>query len=183
MITMTKTTNASALIMTMLLSTALLGACNKTETAATPPAGTSSTTTTTTTTPPAATGTTDSATTGAAATATPPATTSTTDSTAAAADSAAAAANNAAAAATTAASNAADKAGDALGDSALTGKVKAMLLADSEVKGTDINVETSKGEVMLSGFVESQAQIDKAAKLASGVDGVKSVSNKLEIKK
>ena len=65
----------------------------------------------------------------------------------------------------------------------MTGKVKALLLADSEVKGTDINVETNKGEVMLSGFVESQAQIDKAAKLAGGVEGVKSVSNKLEVKK
>lgn len=176
---MKKTVSASALLMTMVLSTAFLGACSKTETTTTP-AGTA--TTTTTTTPaapaaPAATGTTDSTTTGAAATS--PAA----DSAAAAANNAAAAANNAATAATTAAGNAADKAGDAMSDSALTGKVKAKLLADTDVKGTDINVETNKGEVMLSGFVESQAQIDKAATLARGVDGVKQVSNKLEVKK
>ena len=70
-----------------------------------------------------------------------------------------------------------------MSDSAVTGKVKALLLADAEVKGTDITVETNKGDVMLSGFVESQAQIDKAAKLATGVEGVKAVSNKLEVKK
>ena len=173
---MKKTVSASALLMTMVLSTAFLGACSKTETTTTP-AGTATTTTTTTPAAPAATGTTDSATTGAAATS--PAA----DSAAAAANNAAAAANNAATAATNAAGNAADKAGDALSDSALTGKVKAKLLADTDVKGTDINVETNKGEVMLSGFVESQAQIDKATTLARGVDGVKQVSNKLEVKK
>jgi osmotically-inducible protein OsmY len=163
-------------MMALLLSTAMLGACKKADdTAATPAAsGATSTTTTTTTTP--------------AAPAAPAATTSTTtapaaDSAAAAANNAAAAANNAAAAAGAAANNAADKAGDALSDSALTGKVKAALLADAEVKGTDINVETNKGDVMLSGFVESQAQIDKAATLAKNIDGVKQVSNKLEIKK
>lgn len=174
---MKKTVSASTLLMTMVLSTAFLGACSKTETKTTP-AGTA-TTTTTTTTPaaPAATGKTDSTTTGTAATS--PAA----DSAAAAANNAAAAANNAATAATSAAGNAADKAGDAMSDSALTGKVKAKLLADTDVKGTDINVETNKGDVMLSGFVESQAQIDKAATLARGVEGVKQVSNKLEVKK
>ena len=151
---MKKTASTSALMMAMLLSTAMLGACKKAEDTAATPATTGSTaTTTTTTTAPAA-----------------PATT-------------APAANNAAAAAGTAAANATDKAGDALSDSAITGKVKAALLADAEVKGTDINVETSKGDVMLSGFVESQAQIDKAATLAKNIDGVKQVSNKLEIKK
>lgn len=174
---MKKTATTSALMMTMVLSTALLGACSKTETetTATPTDTTSSTTTTTTTPAPAATGTTDTTTTTTGAAATTPAA----DAAAAAADSAAAAASNAAAAAGTAA----DKAGDAVSDSAVTGKVKAMLLADSEVKGTDISVETDKGEVMLSGFVESQAQIDKAATLAGGVEGVQKVNNKLEIKK
>lgn len=176
---MTNTTRTSALMMALLLSTAMLGACKKADdTAATPAAsGTTATTTTTTTTPaapaaPAATDTTTGTTAAPAA-----------DSAAAAANNAAAAANNAAAAASTAATNATDKAGDALSDSAITGKVKAALLADAEVKGTDINVETNKGDVMLSGFVESQAQIDKAATLAKNIDGVKQVSNKLEIKK
>ena len=169
---MKNTTRTSALMMALLLSTAMLGACKKAdETAATPATtGTTATTTTTTTTPaaPAATGTT-----------TAPAA----DSAAAAANNAAAAANNAASAASTAAANATDKAGDALSDAAVTGKVKAALLADADVKGTDINVETNKGDVMLSGFVESQAQIDKAATLAKTIEGVKQVSNKLEIKK
>ncbi len=165
---MKNTTRTSALMMAMLLSTAMLGACKKAEDTAATPATTGSTaTTTTTTTAPAA-----PATTAPAA-----------DNAAAAANNAAAAANNAAAAAGAAAANATDKAGDALSDSAITGKVKAALLADAEVKGTDINVETSKGDVMLSGFVESQAQIDKAATLAKNIDGVKQVSNKLEIKK
>ena len=165
---MKNTTRTSALMMAMLLSTAMLGACKKAEDTAATPATTGSTaTTTTTTTAPAA-----PATTAPAA-----------DNAAAAANNAAAAANNAAAAAGTAAANATDQAGDALSDSAITGKVKAALLADAEVKGTDINVETSKGDVMLSGFVESQAQIDKAATLAKNIDGVKQVSNKLEIKK
>lgn len=165
---MKNTTRTSALMMALLLSTAMLGACKKAdETAATP--ATTGTTATTTTTAPAA----------PAATTTAPAA----DSAAAAANNAAAAANNAATAAGAAAANATDKAGDALGDSAITGKVKAALLADADVKGTDINVETNKGDVMLSGFVESQAQIDKAAMLAKNIEGVKQVSNKLEIKK
>ncbi|MFS0753587.1 BON domain-containing protein [Noviherbaspirillum sp. 1P10PC] len=172
---MKNTTRTSALMMALLLSTAMLGACKKADdTAATPATtGTTATTTTTTTTPaaPAAPAATDTTTAPAA------------DSAAAAANNAAAAANNAASAAGAAAANATDKAGDALGDSAITGKVKAALLADAEVKGTDINVETNKGDVMLSGFVESQAQIDKAATLAKNIDGVKQVSNKLEIKK
>jgi hypothetical protein len=169
---MKNTTRTSALMMALLLSTAMLGACKKADdTAATPATtGTTATTTTTTTTPAAP---------AATATTTAPAA----DSAAAAANNAAAAANNAASAAGAAAANATDKAGDALGDSAITGKVKAALLADAEVKGTDINVETNKGDVMLSGFVESQAQIDKAATLAKNIDGVKQVSNKLEIKK
>jgi len=174
---MKKTASTSALMMALVLSTAMLGACKKADdTAATPAAGSSTSTTTTTTTTPAE---------PAAPAATAPAATTApaADNAAAAANNAAAAANNAAAAAGSAAANATDKAGDALSDSAVTGKVKAALLADAEVKGTDINVETNKGDVMLSGFVESQAQIDKAATLAKNIDGVKQVSNKLEIKK
>lgn len=162
---MKKTVTASALMMTMVLSTALLGACSKTEKTTSTPAGTTSTTTTTT------------------APATPAATAPAADAAAAAANNAAAAANSAATAATGAANTAGQKAGDVMSDSAVTGKVKAMLLADSDVKGTDITVETDKGEVMLSGFVQSQAQIDKAVKLAGTVEGAQKVSNKLEVKK
>lgn len=57
------------------------------------------------------------------------------------------------------------------------------MLADEQVKGTDIVVETKKGEVLLSGFVRDQAQIDKAVKVAQGVEGVKKVTNKMTVKK
>lgn len=68
-------------------------------------------------------------------------------------------------------------------DTVITTKVKSALLADNEIKGTDINVETNKGEVMLSGFVNNQAQIDKAMKVANAIDGVKKVENKMSVKK
>ena len=73
--------------------------------------------------------------------------------------------------------------GSAIDDSAITAKVKAALLADADVKSTDINVETKKGEVQLSGFVSNPQQVDRAVKVASAVDGVKKVDNKLTVKK
>ena len=57
-------------------------------------------------------------------------------------------------------------AGTEIDDSAITTKVKSALLADDIVKGLDIQVETSKGEVQLSGFVDSQDQIDRAVTIA-----------------
>ncbi len=73
-------------------------------------------------------------------------------------------------------------ASEAVGDTVITGKVKAALLADSNVKGTDISVETNQGDVTLSGTVASQAQIDDAVRIARGIDGVKNVENKLTVK-
>jgi hyperosmotically inducible protein len=67
-------------------------------------------------------------------------------------------------------------------DSAITTKVKSAFMGDADVKGTDIKVETRKGEVQLSGFVDSQAQMDRAVALAKGVEGVKSVDNKMNLK-
>jgi hyperosmotically inducible protein len=67
-------------------------------------------------------------------------------------------------------------------DSAITTKVKSALLADADVKSSDIKVETRKGEVQLSGFVDSQAQIDRAIAVAKGVEGVKKVDNKMSLK-
>ena len=78
--------------------------------------------------------------------------------------------------------DAAKSAGDAVGDTVITGKVKAALLADSNVKGTDISVETNQGDVTLSGTAASQAQIDDAVRIARGIDGVKNVENKLTVK-
>ena len=50
------------------------------------------------------------------------------------------------------------------------------------MKSAEINVETFKGVVQLSGFVSSQANIDKAAEIARGVKGVKSVKNDMRVK-
>jgi len=67
-------------------------------------------------------------------------------------------------------------------DSAITTKVKSALLADEIVKGLDIKVETHKGEVQLSGFVDNQTQIDRAISVTKGVEGVKNVDNKMSLK-
>jgi hyperosmotically inducible protein len=72
--------------------------------------------------------------------------------------------------------------GTTIDDSAITAKVKSALLADPDVKGLDIKVETNKGEVQLSGFVDNQAQIDRAVSIARGVEGVKNVQNKMTLK-
>ncbi|MDN5751661.1 MAG: BON domain-containing protein [Nitrosospira sp.] len=73
-------------------------------------------------------------------------------------------------------------AGTVIDDSVITTKVKSALLADDIVKGLDIQVETRKGEVQLSGFVDSQEQIDRATAVTKGVEGVKNVINKMTIK-
>jgi len=64
----------------------------------------------------------------------------------------------------------------------LTGKVKAAILGESTLKSAEINVETFKGVVQLSGFVSSQAAISKAIEVARAVNGVKSVKNDMRIK-
>jgi hyperosmotically inducible protein len=73
-------------------------------------------------------------------------------------------------------------AGTQLDDAVVTTKVKSALLADNVGKGGDTSVETRKGEVLLSGFVDNQAQADREVELAKGVAGVTSVQNKLMIK-
>jgi len=73
-------------------------------------------------------------------------------------------------------------AGTELDDSVITTKVKTALMTDNVGKGGDTSVETRKGEVLLSGFVDSQAQADREVQLARGVEGVQSVQNKLMVK-
>jgi hyperosmotically inducible periplasmic protein len=68
-------------------------------------------------------------------------------------------------------------------DSMITAKVKAGLLADSDVKSFDIAVATHQGEVQLSGFVDNQEQIDQAIAIANEVSGVTQVDNEMSIKK
>ncbi len=70
----------------------------------------------------------------------------------------------------------------ALADSLITTKVKTAILAEKGLKTMQISVETQKGIVLLSGFVDSTAQIARAEQVAEGVEGVKSVKNALVLK-
>jgi len=72
--------------------------------------------------------------------------------------------------------------GQYLDDSVITGKVKAAILADEQLKVLQINVETFKQVVQLSGFVESAAMKSRAASVAGGVEGVRSVRNDLIVR-
>ena len=72
--------------------------------------------------------------------------------------------------------------GEYIDDSVITTKVKSLLAADDFLKSFDISVETYKGVVQLSGFVSSQAAVDKAVQITRGVGGVKSVKNSLVVK-
>ncbi len=72
--------------------------------------------------------------------------------------------------------------GTQIDDAVVTASVKSALLADADIKRFDFKVETRKGEVMLSGFVDSQAQMDRADALAKAVAGVTSVQNKVTLK-
>jgi len=73
-------------------------------------------------------------------------------------------------------------AGTQLDDAVITAKVKTAIATDSEAKGVATSVETRKGNVMLSGFVDSQAQADRAVQLAKAVEGVNGVDSKLMVK-
>ena len=73
--------------------------------------------------------------------------------------------------------------GEYVDDSVITTKVKTMLATNDFLKSFEISVETYKGIVQLSGFVDSQKAIDKAGEIASGVKGVKSLKNNLNVKK
>ncbi|MDP2029919.1 MAG: BON domain-containing protein [Thiobacillus sp.] len=68
-------------------------------------------------------------------------------------------------------------------DAWITAKVKTMLLKDDIVKGLSVNVETSKGMVQLSGWVNHAFQIDQAERVARSINGVKSVRNDLQLNK
>lgn len=72
--------------------------------------------------------------------------------------------------------------GTVIDDSLLTTRVKAALMDNVDIKSFDIKVETRKGEVMLSGFVDSQAQIDHAVAVARAVPDVVAIDNKVSLK-
>ena len=72
--------------------------------------------------------------------------------------------------------------GEFLDDSVITTKVKAAIFDEPDLKTFDISVNTVKGEVELSGLVSSKSEVSKAAEVARGVIGVKSVKNDLRVK-
>ena len=72
--------------------------------------------------------------------------------------------------------------GDYVDDSVITTKIKTLLANDEFLKSFQISVETRKGIVQLSGFVDSQNAKDKAGQIARGVGGVNSVRNNLVVK-
>lgn len=72
--------------------------------------------------------------------------------------------------------------GEYIDDSLITAKVKTAVLNEPSLKSAEINVETFKGVVQLSGFVNSTADIAKAAEVARGVKGVASVKNDMRLK-
>lgn len=72
--------------------------------------------------------------------------------------------------------------GEYVDDTVITTKVKTAILGDASLKSAEINVETFKGVVQLSGFVNSQADINKAVELTRSVKGVNSVKNNMRLK-
>jgi osmotically-inducible protein OsmY len=73
-------------------------------------------------------------------------------------------------------------AGEYVDDAVITTKVKAALAADPNVKATEVNVETYKGDVQLSGFVAQPGDAQRAVEIARGVKGVTSVKNDIRVK-
>lgn len=72
--------------------------------------------------------------------------------------------------------------GEYIDDSVITAKVKAAIFDDPALKVAEINVETFKGVVQLSGFVSSQSVINRAVTVARSVKGVSSVKNDMRVK-
>lgn len=72
--------------------------------------------------------------------------------------------------------------GEYMDDSVITSKVKAAIFNDGMLKSAEINVETFKGVVQLSGFLSSRAAADRAIEVARGVSGVKSVKDDMRVK-
>lgn len=72
--------------------------------------------------------------------------------------------------------------GQYVDDTVITTKVKAAILGEPGLKVAEINVETFKGVVQLSGFVNSREDIDAAVRVARSVNGVKAVKNDMQLK-
>ena len=72
--------------------------------------------------------------------------------------------------------------GEYTDDATITTRVKAALVRDPDVSAAQVNVETYRGVVQLSGFVDSAASARRAAELAREVPGVRSVKNDLTVR-
>ena len=72
--------------------------------------------------------------------------------------------------------------GEYIDDTVITAKVKAAVLNEPTLKSTEVNVETFKGIVQLSGFVKDPGDVQKAGEVARGVKGVTSVKNVMIVK-
>lgn len=72
--------------------------------------------------------------------------------------------------------------GEMVDNTAVTAKVKAAFVKDEMVKALDVKVETFKGVVQLSGFVNTAEQKARAEQIAAGIPGVKSVTNSIQVK-
>jgi len=72
--------------------------------------------------------------------------------------------------------------GEYVDDTVITTKVKTAIFNDPNLKSSEINIETFKGVVQLSGFVSSRADINRAVEIARGIAGVKSVDNGMRVK-
>jgi osmotically-inducible protein OsmY len=72
--------------------------------------------------------------------------------------------------------------GEYVDDSVITTKVKAAIFNEPGLRVSEVQVETFKGVVQLSGFVSSRADIKDAVRVASAVSGVKSVTNDMQLK-
>ena len=72
--------------------------------------------------------------------------------------------------------------GEYVDDAVITTKVKTAIFNEPTLKSAEINVETFKGKVQLSGFVSSQSNMHRAVEVARGVGGVTSVKDDMRIK-
>lgn len=72
--------------------------------------------------------------------------------------------------------------GEYIDDRAITAKVKAEFVRDPLVKALDVKIDTFKGVVQLSGFVDTQDQKNRAAQVAANVSGVRNVQNNITVK-
>ena len=73
--------------------------------------------------------------------------------------------------------------GEVIDDASITARVKTALIKDPDLSAAEINVDTYKGKVQLSGYVSDAEDVSKAASVARHINGVKSVTNDLHVKK